>query len=255
MNVLLVDDEPSNLEVLSILITQYFPQLCIVGKAQNIYEAEALIKAQKPDILFLDVQMPEGSGFDLLRNVGKIDFPVVFVTAYDQYAIQALRLSATDYLLKPIHKNDLQFAIEKCVKMRDFYARNELDYTELWANQSQNQADKILVLNKYSGEKLAYPKIVSVEADSNYVIIHTIDQRKISLSKTLKELEEMLCDSSYYFLRVHKSFIINTQHIKQIQRKEPATIILQNNQTVEVPQRKRAEILHFLSNLSTKSEG
>ncbi len=246
MNVILVDDEESSLEVLSILITQYFPTLGIVGKAQNVHQAETLIKAQKPDILFLDVQMPDGSGFDLLRNLGKINFPVVFVTAYDQYAIQALRLSATDYLLKPIHKNDLQFAIEKCVKMRDFYAQNELDYAELWANQSRNQADKILVLNKYSGESLAYPKIISIEADSNYVLIHTTDQRKISISKTLKEVEEMLCDSSHYFLRVHKSFIINTQHIKQIQRKEPASITLQNNQTVEIPQRKRAEILQIL---------
>lgn len=252
MNVILVDDEESSLEVLGILITQYFPQIRIAGKARNIHEAEALIRTQTPDMLLLDVQMPEGSGFDLLRNLGKIAFPVVFVTAYDQYAIQALRLSATDYLLKPIHKNDLQFAIEKCAKMRDFYAQNELDYAELWANQSQKQTDKILVLNKYSGERLAYPKIVSIEADSNYVIIHTTDQRKISLSKTLKEMEEMLCDSSYYFLRVHKSFIINTQHIKQIQRKEPATITLQNDQTVEIPQRKRAEILQILEHLKTE---
>jgi two-component system LytT family response regulator len=246
MNVILVDDEESSLEILDILITQYFPQLCIVGKAQNIREAEAVIKAQQPDMLFLDVQMPDGSGFDLLRNLGKINFPVVFITAYDKYAIQALRLSATDYLLKPIHKHDLQFAIEKCVKMRDFYAQNELDYAELWANQSKNQADKILVLNKYSGESLAYLKIVSIEADSNYVIIHTTDQRKISLSKTLKEMEEILCDSSNYFMRVHKSFIINTQHIIEVQRKEPASVKLQNNQTVEIPQRKRTEILQIL---------
>ncbi|MCU0444677.1 MAG: LytTR family DNA-binding domain-containing protein [Microscillaceae bacterium] len=246
MNVILVDDEESSLAVLSILITQYFPQFCIVGKAHNIFEAEVLIKTQKPDILFLDVQLSEGSGFDLLHNLDKINFPVVFVTAYQQYAIQALRLSAADYLLKPIDKNDLQFAIDKCMKMRGFYAQNELNYAELWANYSQNQVDKILVLNKYSGENLAYSKIISLEADSNYVIIHTTDQRKISLAKTLKEMEEMLCDSSHYFLRVHKSFIINTQHIKQIQSKEPATITLQNNQIVEIPQRKRVEILEIL---------
>jgi two-component system, LytTR family, response regulator len=246
MNVILVDDEESSLEVLCILITQYFPQLRIVGKAQNIQDAEVLLKAQKPDILFLDVQMPDGSGFELLRNVGKVAFPVVFVTAYNQYAIQALRLSAADYLLKPIHKNDLQFAIEKCSKMRDFYAQNELDYAELLANQSQKQSEKILVLNKYSGENLAYPQIVSIEADSNYVIIHTTESRKITISKTLKEMEDILCDSSYYFLRVHKSFIVNTQHIKQIHKKDALTLLLQNDQIIEIPQRKRGEILQIL---------
>ena len=250
MNVILIDDEESSLNVLSILLKKYFPTINIIATAQDIAQGEQYIRQSPPDILFLDIQMPTGLGFDLLHNLGKVSFPVVFVTAYDQYAIQALKLSAADYLLKPIHKNDLQFAIEKCIKMKDFYAQNTIDYSELLANRTSNQTEKILVLNKYSGESLAYPKIVSIEADSNYVIIHTIEHKKISISKTLKELEELMCDASHYFLRVHKSFIINTHHIKAIQKKEPATITLTNKQVVEIPQRKRAEILQILTFLA-----
>jgi two-component system LytT family response regulator len=250
MNIILIDDEESSLKVLKILLQNYFPEFSIVATAQNIADGEAIIRQSPPDILFLDIMLSDGTGFDLLRNLGKTNFPVVFVTAYDQYAIQALRLSAADYLLKPIHKQDLSFAIDKCLKMKDFYAQNSIDYTELLPAQPYENDQKILVLNKYSGEYIHYKKIICLEADSNYSVIYTTQQKKISISKTLKEMEEILCDTSHYFLRVHKSFIINTQQIKSIQKKEPAHIVLQNNQVIEIPQRKRTDILDILANMN-----
>ena len=249
MKVILIDDEASSIQVLSILLQKYFPDLEIVATAQNIEDGEAVIKQCQPDILFLDIQMPDGSGFDLLKNLEKSTCSVVFITAYDQYAIKAFKISAVDYLLKPVSAKDLQIAIEKCIKMRPFHLQNPIEYDDLLLNTTAQSHEKILVLNKYSNEKIMYKRIISIEADSNYVIIHTNQNQKIVLSKTLKEIEELICDETNYFLRVHKSYIINTQYIKSVHKREPASITMQNNQVIEIPQRRKVEIVDILDNL------
>lgn len=249
MKVVIIDDEESSIQVLSILLQKYFPYLEIVGTAYNIQDGEDLVHECEPDILFLDIQMPDGSGFDLLKNLGSNNCSVIFITAYDQYAIKAFKISAVDYLLKPISLTDLQSAVDKCLVMRDFYKKNPISYEDLLKNATAKQHEKVLVLNKYSDEKIIYQRIISIEADSNYVIIHTNQNQKIILSKTLKEIEEVVCDETYYFLRIHKSYIINTQHIKSIQKKDTASVTLQNGQIIEIPQRRKSEILEILNHI------
>ncbi|MCU0436385.1 MAG: LytTR family DNA-binding domain-containing protein [Raineya sp.] len=249
MKVAIIDDEESSIQVLSILLQKHFPDLEIVGTAYNIHDGEDLVHEYEPDILFLDIQMPDGSGFDLLKNLGRNNCSVIFITAYDQYAIKAFKISAVDYLLKPISLTDLQSAIDKCMIMRDFYKKNPISYEDLLKNATAKQHEKVLVLNKYSDEKIIYQRIISIEADSNYVIIHTNQNQKIILSKTLKEIEEAVCDETYYFLRIHKSYIINTQHIKSIQKKDVASVTMQNGQIIEIPQRRKAEILDILNHI------
>ncbi|MCU0437664.1 MAG: LytTR family DNA-binding domain-containing protein [Raineya sp.] len=250
LKTIIIDDEESNIQVLSILIEENFSNLKIVATAQNIQKGEEIIRLHKPDILFLDIQMPYGSGFDLLKNLKQSSMSVIFVTAYDQYAIKAFKISAVDYLLKPVALEDLQEAIDKCIKMRDFHLSNPIQYEDLLKNTTAKLNKRILVLNKYSDEKIQYQNIVYIEGDSNYSIIHTLENQKIMIAKTLKEFEELLCDETYYFLRLHKSYIINTQYIKSIQKKEPASLTLINNQTVEIPQRRRLEILDILTSLN-----
>lgn len=250
LKIIIIDDEASNIEVLRILIDENFPALKVVAVAQNIQNGEELIKQHNPDILFLDIQMPYGSGFDLLKNLKQSSMSVIFVTAYDQYAIKAFKISAVDYLLKPVALEDLQEAIEKCMKMREFHLKNPIQYEDLLKNTTAKLNKKVLVLNKYSDEKIQYQNIVSIEGDSNYSIIHTLENQKLMIAKTLKEFEELLCDDTHYFLRLHKSYIVNTQYIKSIQKKEPASLTLINNQIVEIPQRRRLEILDILTSLN-----
>lgn len=249
MKILLIDDEESSLQVLRILLEKYYPEMSVVAVAQDITEGEHLMKQHQPDILFLDIQMPNGTGFELLHNLGESTTSIVFVTAYDHYAIKAFKISAVDYLLKPIALPDLQNALQKCIKMREFHLKNPIFYYDLLKNTAAQPQDKLLVLNKYTNEKILYRKIICIEANSNYSIIYTNEHQKITLSKTLKEMEELVCDETHYFLRIHKSFIINTQHIKYIHKREAPYVVLQNDQVVEIPQRRKLELLGVLQSL------
>jgi len=251
INVTIVDDEESGINVLQQLLHEYFPQINITQVFRNIADAEKGIRAAPPDILFLDIQMPGGNGFMLLENLGTVNFPVVFVTAYDRYAIKALKLSAADYLLKPISYTDLKFAVEKSLRMKSFYGQNTFDYKTLLANSHVVDADKALVVNKYKGDSVKLAHIVCVLADSNYCIIHTVDKKRISVTKPLKELEETLCEDGHRFLRIHKSVIVNTDKISDAPLGgDPSVLHLCNGFSFQVAKRKKDEVAQILNKRS-----
>ncbi len=248
--VIIVDDEESGINVLQHILNNYFPDIEVQAVCYNIEEAEIAIRKNPPQILFLDIEMPGGSGFKLLENIGLIYFPVVFVTAYNQYAIKALRLSATDYLLKPVNKIDIGLAIEKSLEVYNFRIGHPVNYSAVLTNVTNSNSNRSLVINKYTQESIEFRNMICIVADSNYTVIHTTQKKAVTLSKHLKEIEELLCDESYLFLRIHKSVIINTSQI--VSTKIIAGVLfinLFNEMTFEVSKRKKGEIQAILQKL------
>lgn len=249
---IIVDDEPSGINVLKNLLGRYFPDIEVIALCSNIRDAEAAIHRQMPDILFLDIEMPGGDGFQLLENIGSIHFLVVFVTAYNQYAIKALRLSATDYLLKPVNKDEVALAVEKSMQLLQFRKENPVNYAAVIANSSNNISNRILVLNKNTLEGIHFRDIACIMADSNYVVIHTIQKKQVTVAKTLKEIGELVCDEAYQFIRIHKSVIINTGQIVSVKTVAGVLFIeITNGMVHEVSKRKKTEISSILQKLKS----
>jgi len=247
---IIVDDEQSGINVLKNLLGQYFQGIEVIAVCSNIQEAQTAIPKQIPDILFLDIEMPGGDGFKLLENIGLIHFPVVFVTAYNQYAIKALRLSATDYLLKPVNKNEVALAIEKSMQLLQFRKDNPVNYAAVIANADANSSNRMLVLNKFTQEGIPFNEITCITADSNYTIIHSKNKKQLTVSKTLKEMEELLCDEGHQFIRIHKSVVINTGQIASVKSESGVLFIeLTNSMCFEVSKRKKNDISNILQKL------
>ena len=242
----IIDDEIDGRESLQMAIAGYCPDVLLKGVFGNPAEGIAAIKKEKPDLLFLDVQMPQMSGFDVLQQVSRVDFHVVFVSAHDRYAIKAIKFSALDYLLKPVDIDDLMHAVQK-VK----------DRLETKSMQHQYQA----VLNNIrvrSGriEKLAVPtvdgidffrtdEIIFCRAEGNYTTLILEGKHSCVVSKNLKDFENMLADSG--FCRVHHSFLVNLAHVKKYVRGEGGYVILSGDHHVDISRRKKDEFLALLN--------
>lgn len=188
----------------------------VAGCAENALEGLALIKMCKPDLVFLDIQMPEASGFDLLNQFEQPDFSVVFVTSYNEYAIQALRYSALDYLLKPVKGDELVSAVARFKSRRDTsYLKVQID--NLMHNLSKNGTEFRVVVPSRNGDiSMDIDDIIWCQGDSNYTHFHLKNSQKITVSKTLKEYDELLSDKD--FVRVHKSYLVNLKHVAGISR-------------------------------------
>lgn len=246
---LIVDDEGNARETLKMLVEQHTSNVEIFGMADSAETAYKMINELQPDLVFLDVEMPKGNGFDLLEHFDKVNFQVIFTTAYGHYAIKAIKFSALDYLLKPIDIDELRMAIDK---VREHIAEQR--------NESENESIKTLIenLNNTSMRKIAIPDlegitfvdiddIIRCEADRNYTCIHLQNGRKLLSSKVLKEYEKLFTD--YQFIRLHNSHIINLRHVKRYIKGEGGTVIMSDESSVDVSRRRKSEFLERLSNL------
>ncbi len=222
---IIIEDEAQSREIIKQYVLKYCPQIDVVGEAVNINEGENLIKEKRPKLVFLDIEMPFGSGFDLLERLSKIDFEVVFITAYSDYAIQALNISAAYYILKPISIDDLLAAVKKVEEK--LKGDNDFSTTKLLAENIKaiHQQAKKIVLPKLDGfEVVKIADIIRVEAADNYAIVYTVGQKKYVMSKTLKYYEDLLTDHG--FLRSHKSHLVNLSHILQYKKGKTGEVYL-----------------------------
>ncbi|MGZ3756284.1 MAG: LytR/AlgR family response regulator transcription factor [Mucilaginibacter sp.] len=217
LKALLVDDEANNLASLEFLLNHDCEGITVAGKAQNAAQARDWLQANTADVVFLDITMPGEDGFQLLNSLAEQNFKVIFITAYDQYALQAIKASAVDYILKPVNIDELRKAIEKVKR-----AINSPVATE--QNRTLMQHLIATVANRLPPKKIALPQlgsisfidvddIVSLQADSNYTIIHMKNMQKMVISKTLKDFEDLL--DPLQFARIHKSYIVNLRFIKE----------------------------------------
>lgn len=217
LKALLVDDEINNLASLGFLLHHDCEGVLVVGKAQSAAQARRWLQANQADVLFLDIDMPGENGFEFLNSIKNPEFKVVFVTAYNQFALQAIKASAVDYILKPVSIDELQKAVEK-VKRAIGSATAGLQDRQLLQHllstiSEKSPLKKIALPQLGSISFIEVDDMVSLQADSNYTIIHLKDMKKIVISKTLKDFEDLL--DEHQFARIHKSYIVNLKYIKE----------------------------------------
>ncbi|MDP4827644.1 MAG: LytTR family DNA-binding domain-containing protein [Flavobacteriales bacterium] len=221
-------------------LEDYCEQIEVIGEADGVVSGARLLKEMKPDIVFLDIQMRDGSGFDLLEILPEIDFALIFTTSSDEHAIQAFRFSAIDYLLKPIDPEQLMEAVGKAEKMpskRLEVLRSNLGGTQRLALNSQ---DKIRIVE--------LEEVVRCESHGSYTMFYTRDGESILVTKTLKEYDLLLSDLG--FLRVHQSHLVNMKYIKEFNKSDGGQIVLKDRTDIPVSSRKKTVVMRALSHFA-----
>lgn len=239
LQAIIVEDEQISREILRNYITKYCANVQLVGEASNIDEAEKLIKNNTLDLVFLDVEMPFGNAFDLLDKLENRTFEVVFVTAYDHYAIEALNNQATYYLLKPISIDELIKAVTLVTDIKE--KEQALENTVL-TPKTPSVKGKITIPQQDGFEVVDINDILFCKADDNYTEIHFNDSKKL-VSKTLKYFEDILESNS--FARVHKSFLVNVNKIVKYKKGKGGSVLLSNGKEIVVSSSKKANLLSF----------
>ncbi len=240
LKAIIVDDEIAGRSTLRILLGEYCTIVDIVAEAGNVREAAAAIKKYEPELVFLDIQMPGGNGFELFNHLTQINFETVFVTSYERYAINAIRFCALDYLLKPVDKNELNSAVQKAVKKLSDKKRTEEQYNILKENIFTKKIKKIIV--PFRGNELVVGSdiITHANADSNYCYLIDNTGKSYHLARTLGDVEDFLRETGV-FIRISRGILVNTVYISTHSRGEPMIIHMRNGDKFEVSRRRRAE--------------
>lgn len=242
LKAILIDDEQSSLNSLKEKILQHCSEIKIISFCDNPQEGITMIETLKPDLVFLDIEMPLINGFTLLQQLSYKNFELIFVTAYDHYAIKAIRYSALDYLLKPVEIEDLKNAVDRAIKKQN--------------NSGPNKQLELLleniIIEKCKFKSIAIPttqglqfikieEIIYLEANVNYTKFYLTNNVKYTVCKTLKKFEEMLPDD--VFFRIHNSYLVNKNYIEKYIRGDGGQVVLSNGTFLEVAKRKKAEFL------------
>jgi two-component system LytT family response regulator len=243
INAIIVDDEPRGQNALQKLLLQNCPEVQVLATCSNADEAKEQIGKLKPDLVFLDIAMPGKTGLDLLRETGESDFEIIFVTAHHNYMVQAFRFSAVDYLLKPVDEQLLSAAVKRAEKRIGSKTGNKPLETFLHNLQEKGGAQKMkLCIPSLKGFRVIHIRdIIYCEASGNYTQFYLLDQPPILVSKPIHEYDVLLEDSN--FLRIHKSFLVNLEHIREYIRGEGGSVILVNGQEIEVSRRKKEMLI------------
>jgi two-component system LytT family response regulator len=246
MKTLIIEDEEQAISALKAEIRYHCPELEIAGVAQSVKEGIEKIKSLKPELVFLDIQLSDGLGFEILEALKELRFHVIFTTAYSQYAIRAIKFSALDYLLKPIDGNELKAAVQK---LQQIHSGEQHQKIEMFVQNQLHFAKKKIALPTSDGISIfELESIIRCSSEGNYTCIYFTNGKKMLFAKTLKEFEELLGQSG--FERVHHSHIINLNHLTSYTNRDGGYVILSDKSTVPVSQRKKAQLLSILNNFN-----
>jgi len=254
LNALIVDDEEYSRKSLYFLIQENCPEVSIGAIAKSVAEARTLIEEQTFHLAFLDIAMPKENGFELLPSLQKQNIMVIFTTAYDQYALKALKADAVDYLLKPIDIIELKTAVAKAVEWEGLISQRkaaEVTHEEPTENRDGRANRKISLPSASGFNVIDTDDIIYLEADSNYTLFHIKTGEKLIISKPLKEFEDTL--NSFDFLRIHKSVIVNFKYIQGYSNKNGLQVFLTNNIVLPVSRRKSSDFLDRAKQYFNKS--
>ncbi|MBC8046833.1 MAG: response regulator transcription factor [Fimbriimonadaceae bacterium] len=238
---IIIDDEEPGRKNLSIMLQKYCPEIEVIADAGSAVDAKQKIIALNPNVLFLDVQMPELDGFDLLDSLSQKNFCTVIVTAHAEYGIKAVKAGAVDYILKPIVIKELQQAVKKVI--------------ETWENKTPEnisaQIPEHITLTHTSGfAVLKLQDIIRMEADDNYTRVYTHDKKTYYVSKPLKQFEDNLPEN--IFFRLHRSYIINLKHIAEYTKEDGGTVIMQDGAKIQIPRARYTDFMDALKKLSVQ---
>lgn len=243
LNVIIIDDEAKARRILESFIIDYCPQLKIVGTAPDVIQGVKLIQREKPDIVFLDIEMPGFNGFQLLEFFDEISFEIIFVTAYSEFALKAFQVSAVDYLLKPVQIEQLVKAVEKAAMLRGNSLIKERLET-LKANLEEQKIKKIVVPVSEGNLFIDLNDITHLKAEGSYVNIFLKDGNKVLVSKNIKDYENQLTAEEGFF-RTHRSFLVNVKYIKSVSADSTEATLI-NNQTISIARERKSEFGQFL---------
>lgn len=235
---IIIDDEPYCCEAITALLEDE-PKVQVLAVCHNAADGLNAIAKNQPDVIFLDVEMPRMNGFEMLEQLPSVNFEIIFTTSYDQYALKAIRFSALDYLLKPIDGEELRRAIEKVAQRLQKPIEQQL-HLLLQRIQHPSAVTKIALPTMEGLQMISIDSIISCESESNYTVVFLHNKRKIVVSRTLKEIEELLED--YTMLRVHRCYLVNLNEVEKYIKGEGGYLIMSDGSTIDVS-KSRKELL------------
>ncbi len=244
--VLIIDDENRTRELIARMIDSFGFDVETIPEGENVQSGIAAIERHQPDIVFLDIQMPDGTGFDVIRSIEDKNFEVVFITAHEEFAIKAIKFSALDYLLKPVDTAELKAAMEKALAAVDEKTENS-QFEALQKNIQPNEKRRLVLKTQESVHVVELDHIIRCEADRNYTSFFLVDNKKILVSKTLKEYETLL--SAHNFLRVQQSHLINLDFVDRYDKKNGGAVVMKDGSEVPLSPAKREIFFRRLENL------
>jgi two-component system LytT family response regulator len=244
----IIDDEQHSIDTLKWKLENYCPDVVVQAAFDSPAEGVEYLKKNPPDLLFLDIEMPMLNGFDVLEELGRdLPYNIIFITAYDNFGIQAVKFSALDYLLKPVQNKELKDAIDKHLKK--IQQKIPAEQIDLLLNnvhaEKKGKVGKIALASKESIEFVDPQEIICCEANSNYTNVFLAEGRKRVISKTLKEFEDML--SPYHFFRPHNSFLVSLKRVKEFIRGDGGYLVMENKMKIPVSKTKREELMELLA--------
>lgn len=246
LKTVVIDDEADAVDFITSIISEYCPDLEVEGKAHNVTSGIELIRSVKPDLVFLDVEMPNGTGFDLLTYFPEKDFDVMFITAFNHYAIKAIKFSAVDYILKPINITEFIEAVNKVIQKRKSnpFSGNE-NFEALLENIRTSHPTRLVIPTSDGKEYLNPNEIIRIEADRSYSWFFINGKRKILVSKHLKEFQELLNDRNFF--RPHNSHLINLDYVKKYVRIDGGYIEMTDGSQVPVSRNRKDLFLEHMA--------
>lgn len=250
ISAIIIDDIQKSRGVLLRLLQQYCPQISVIGMAASADEAQFLILDKRPNLIFLDVEMPNGTGFDLLERFSAPDFEVIFTTAHDRYALQAIKFCALDYLLKPIDIEELVIAVQKMedkIKTKTNSTQKNFSYLIENLKNNNHKAHKIGIPTQEGLLFIKVNDILYCTADRSYTFVHLKNKKRLIATRKIKEFENLL--HTHDFFRVHRSSLINLNYIEKYYKGSGGYVVMSDGASIDVARRKKEDFLDRLSKL------
>jgi two-component system LytT family response regulator len=241
---IMIDDEIHCRKTLGMLLKEYCPGVQVTEQCDDAESGLTAIQRHKPHLVFLDIEMPNMNGFEMLEKLSEIHFEIIFTTSYDQYAIKAIRFSALDYLLKPVDPKELQRAVQKVAERLQHPLPQQLEILLQKLHQPASNIQKIALPTMEGLQMIAVNSIISCASDSNYTVFFLKNKQKLIVSRPLKEIEEML--EEYSFLRVHNSHLVSLNEIDKYVKGEGGYLVMSDGSTIDVSRSKKETLLNKL---------
>jgi len=242
----IVDDEPFHREIIQMLLEDYFPDVCTVAQAEGVDDAVAILELHQPELVFLDIEIKGGTGFHVLQKLKKRDFKLIFITAFNEFAIQAIKFSAIDYILKPINEFEFKAGVERAIQ--EIQKQQVIAPIEYLVSNYQDKTDKKLVLR--TSQELHVVNVTDVvrcEADNAYTTFYLESGEKIVVSKGLSEYAELL--GRFGFIRPHQSHLVNINFVRKIDKANGGLLVLKDKSTIPISTRQKQQLIEALNKL------